>query len=262
MVKENLAPRSIEYTLAISRQIFNEIIKSDDINLDKNPVNNVKKPRFDNRSKRFFDDAEATHLLSLLAEKNPDLYDTALISYDCGLRAGEIFNLKVYDLDFETEIMHLRETKNSKNGSSSRNAFMTDIVKSMLIERIKGKGPNEYVYPDINGNKRKAIQKQFWSILDESGLNDGVTDPLYKAKFHTWRHSFGSRLFNKGEGVELYTIQKLLGHETPIMTQRYVHLADETLKDAINTLNPKEEPKETPPEAKEMPDNVVKFKSA
>lgn len=260
MMKAKLSPRSIQYTLAITRQIFNEAIESEIYN-NVNPANRVKKPRFDNARNRFLDDKEAQHLLGLLAQKNKDLHDTALISYDCGLRAGEIFNLKVSDIDFESGIIHLRNTKNSKTGSNSRDAFMTDAVKSMLLDRVKDKGQDEYVYPDKNGNKRKAIQKQFWAILDESGLNDGVTDPKQKIVFHSFRHSFASRLVN--DDVPLYIVQKLLGHQNPIMTQRYSHLQNKKLKEAAAKLNPKEEePKETPPEEQETPDNIIKFKTA
>ena len=50
---------------------------------------------------------------------------------------------------------------------------------------------------------------------------------------HGLRHNYASRLASTGE-VDLYTIQKLLTHSSPQMTQRYAHLRDETLMKAAS----------------------------
>jgi site-specific recombinase XerD len=48
---------------------------------------------------------------------------------------------------------------------------------------------------------------------------------------HGLRHVFASMLASSGE-VDLYTLQKLLTHKSPMMTQRYAHLRDEALRAA------------------------------
>ena len=48
---------------------------------------------------------------------------------------------------------------------------------------------------------------------------------------HGLRHVFASMLASSGQ-VDLYTLQKLLTHKSPVMTQRYAHLRDEFLKRA------------------------------
>ena len=47
------------------------------------------------------------------------------------------------------------------------------------------------------------------------------------------RHVYASMLASSGQ-VDMYTLQKLLTHKSPIMTQRYAHLRDETLKNAAH----------------------------
>jgi integrase len=49
--------------------------------------------------------------------------------------------------------------------------------------------------------------------------------------FHGLRHAFASMLASSGQ-VDMYTLQKLLTHKSPLMTQRYAHLRDETLRKA------------------------------
>lgn len=53
---------------------------------------------------------------------------------------------------------------------------------------------------------------------------------LQDVRMHDLRHSFASRLVNKR--VSLYAAQRLLGHSTPTMTQRYSHLSRTTSQDA------------------------------
>jgi len=53
-------------------------------------------------------------------------------------------------------------------------------------------------------------------------------------RFHDLRHTFSSMLIN--QGVDLYTVGKLLGHSSPVTTQRYAHLQQATLEKAVRKL--------------------------
>jgi site-specific recombinase XerD len=55
-----------------------------------------------------------------------------------------------------------------------------------------------------------------------------------KASFHSLRHTYASRLVQAG--VDLYRVQRLLGHSTPVMTARYSKLADTDLKKAVEIM--------------------------
>ena len=48
---------------------------------------------------------------------------------------------------------------------------------------------------------------------------------------HGLRHVYASMLASSGQ-VDMYTLQKLLTHKSPTMTQRYAHLRDETMRKA------------------------------
>ena len=53
---------------------------------------------------------------------------------------------------------------------------------------------------------------------------------------HGLRHTFASHLASSGE-VDLYTLQRLMTHKSPMMTQRYAHLRDEALKRGANIMS-------------------------
>jgi len=74
----------------------------------------------------------------------------------------------------------------------------------------------------------------FRCTVDELELNNGIEDPRLKICFHSCRHTYASWMVEQGQ--DLYTVQKLLGHKTNVMTQRYAHLSENKLKDAAMSL--------------------------
>ncbi len=79
---------------------------------------------------------------------------------------------------------------------------------------------------DIKLNEDYA-SKHFKKAVRDSGLNDNI-------HFHTLRHSFASRLIQKGASV--FVVKELLGHEDIKTTQIYSHLKTENLAEAVNLL--------------------------
>ena len=81
------------------------------------------------------------------------------------------------------------------------------------------------MFPGRGGRQRTRPPKRIEAISKQAGLPPGFR-PL-----HGLRHSYASMLASSGQ-VDLYTLQKLLTHKSPAMTQRYAHLRDSTLKRA------------------------------
>ena len=79
-----------------------------------------------------------------------------------------------------------------------------------------------------------SISNSFARVVDEMGLNKGVKDVRQKVCFHSLRHSYASWLVE--QGVDLYVVKELLGHSTLALTERYSHLANDTLQNAVKLL--------------------------
>jgi integrase len=92
-----------------------------------------------------------------------------------------------------------------------------------LLSHPRGDAP--YVFPGRKGKQRVEIKAPLRKIKRLAGLPEGFR-PL-----HGLRHTYASILASSGQ-VDLYTLQKLLTHKSPLMTQRYAHLRDEALKRA------------------------------
>lgn len=95
-----------------------------------------------------------------------------------------------------------------------------------IIRKIPRQG--EYLFPGQNDGHREGIKRMARRVRDKPGLKD--FRPM-----HGLHHVFASTLASNG--MDLYTLQALLTHGSPAMTQRYAHLTNEHLRDAANVAN-------------------------
>lgn len=111
---------------------------------------------------------------------------------------------------------------------------MTQTVKDMLADiKPDQAGRDDLVFPGRGGVKIVQMSQTFKRQADKL-FNKGVDDPRQRVFFHTLRHTYASWLVT--EGVDLYRVKELLGHKDLTMTQRYAHLAPDTLRNAVHVL--------------------------
>lgn len=228
MTDNDQSPRSIQYALAVVRQVFNRAKVTKSFQGDQPNLPKQSMPKVDNARTRFLTRAEANKLLKALAVKSTNAHDMTLLSLHAGLRLGEIASLTWQDVDLKKGLLTIRDAK-----AGSRIAFLTEQAIKMLEGRPKTK-PTDYVFPGRHG-KMDRISPTFFRVVADLKFNEGINDPRLKVCFHSCRHSYASWMIE--QGADLYTVQKLLGHKTNLMTQRYSHLTENKLRDAIKTLS-------------------------
>ena len=138
-----------------------------------------------------------------------------------GMRRGEMFKLQWKHVDSERGFINIIDPK----GGPDQRVPLNDATKDLLQSHERTKSP--YVFPGRNGQQRTDIKHQVNRIKKEAGLPDD-----FRA-LHGLRHVYASMLASSGQ-VDMYTLQKLLTHKSPMMTQRYAHLRDETIRSASN----------------------------
>jgi integrase len=229
MAKAGKAARSIQYALAILRQIINEA-KRRSVFAGENPVGQVRFPKVDNRRLRFLSKAEADTLLATLLTCDRTVWEMSLLSLHCGLRAGEIFKLTWADIDFDRKVLTVKDSKNGR----TRYAFMTASVHDMLKAKEAGTA-STLLYPKPQkGDTRREAPRLFQEVVDELGMNTGIEDRRDKVVFHTLRHTFASWLVQAG--VDLYRVKELMGHSVMAMTERYAHLAPDAGRVSVEVI--------------------------
>jgi integrase len=233
MGKAGRAARTIQYCLAVVRQVFNYALNNN-LFIGKNPAGatgGVKRPKVDNRRTRFLSRQEAADLLKDL-KRTPDIHDISLFALYTGSRAGEVFNLQWGDIDLFQGVAMLKDTKSGKN----RAVYLTDEVKAMLARRRpQDAQAASLVFPGRDGIKIMRISNSFAKAVDRLKLNEGVTDPRQRVMFHTLRHTFASWLAM--DGINPFYLKELLGHSDLKLTERYSHLSESALKAAAMRIS-------------------------
>jgi integrase len=244
MVALGSSPRTIRYALHVVRIVFNYAI-DEGLFSGENPAREKRKnqvsgktigviyPQEDNTKNRYLTRQEAECLLSELALRSQEVHDMAFLSLYTGMRFGEVASLKWSDVDLFQGLIMLRNTKSGKN----RPAYMNPGVQKMFARRGPG-APEELVFPARRtDNKPHYMISHIYYDTVKKMFNQGITDKKKWVNFHTLRHTFASWLVENG--TDIYLVKDLLGHHDLKMTERYAHIGENQLKQAVMKLQSK-----------------------
>ncbi len=175
---------------------------------------------------RFLTEDEETRLRAAIMEHRPHCIHQLDVALNTGMRKGEQFTVTWPQVDFKHEFIHLEQTKNGSSRYVQLNETVLASLEALRAEHKARKLDFDTLFFDRRNDSIKDPREWFANACDEAKVK-GVT-------WHTLRHTFASRLVMAG--VDLKTVQELMGHKTIAMTARYAHLAPGHLKDAVNRL--------------------------
>jgi site-specific recombinase XerD len=159
----------------------------------------------------------------------PELRERAAmeIAYAAGLRLGEVVHLKLSDIDSERMVLRVDQGK----GKKDRNVMLSPALLETLRAYWKQTRPRVWLFPGKGGKRplcETVIQRAFTQAKREARIGKAVS-------FHSLRHSFATQLLESG--VNVRTIQALLGHRSLGTTQRYTHVAGDYLRATRSPLD-------------------------
>jgi integrase len=219
---KTLSPQTVKHRLALLRRVINYGVKKGHCPMPDPSRLHFTFPRLDNqKTENMLADQMAAYLRAL--DEEPDQHAAAFLrlALATGMRKGALMALRWSDVDYERGFI-LLEGEHAKSGRTER-IPMSKVARSILegIERTD----SPYVFPGRGGGQRTDFKRIAARVRDKAGL------PKDFRPLHGLRHTFASWLASSG-AVDLYTLQKLLTHNSAQMTQRYTHLADEALQRA------------------------------
>lgn len=200
-------------------------------------------PRLNNQRTEDLNPEQLGRLIKALDDdQDQDCADIMRIALYTGLRRGEILGLAWPAVDFERGFISIRDPKGGVDQTIPLNA-----AARAVLENHSRSADSPWVFPGRKkGRHATAMKKSIDRIRAAAALPAGFR-PM-----HGLRHVFASMLASSG-AVDMFTLQKLLTHKSPMMTQRYAHLRDDTLRRAselageivANTPKPKGEENES-----------------
>jgi integrase/recombinase XerD len=159
-------------------------------------------------------------VLRLLEATPPGMYRTLFqTTYACGLRLNEVLHVQVTDIDSTRRVLHVRYGK----GDKERLLPLSERLLDQLRAYWRDYRPRPWLFPGRSGLQpihANCVQKLCQRLLKQVE----ITKP---ASFHTLRHSFATHLLEAG--VDVRTLQKLLGHSSLSTTAHYLHLTNSHL---------------------------------
>ncbi|MEO0069694.1 MAG: site-specific integrase [candidate division WOR-3 bacterium] len=216
-LSKTLKAQTVKHVLRLLTRIINFGVKK---GLCPGLAFKVEYPQVNNLKTEDLTSDQLSALMEAL-KNAPDLEaaNFMALALSTGMRRGELFRLKWDDIDFERGFIHLRDPK----GGTDQKIPLNQAAREVLANHPRTGSP--FVFPGRGGQQRTRPPKGIEAIRKAAGL------PKDFRPLHGLRHTYASMLASSGQ-VDLYTLQKLLTHKSPAMTQRYAHLRDEALRRA------------------------------
>jgi site-specific recombinase XerD len=182
-----------------------------------NPVATVPRFRESEGRIRFLDAAEESALRAAIPGHREADMDLALHT---GIRRSEQYGLRWENVSLDRDTITVLG-----KGARRRSVPINEVAESAIKWLHRASGGSAFVCP---GTRRHWFE----AAVRRSGVED--------FHWHDLRHTFASRLVM--DGVDLRTVQELLGHRSIVTTQRYAHVSDEHLRSAVRRIAKKPHP--------------------
>lgn len=222
--------------LAAIKSFYNYLCRVE--KFPKNHAHNIEMPKVDkNRHLAFSYLAEEEYkaLLKTVKREATTFFferDIAIVStlLGTGIRVSELVALNLDDLDFEN-----KEMKVLRKGKKTTVEVVNDGVLLNIrrwLRKREGLPLNGEKGIFVSKQKRRMDKSSVQYMIKNYGRKSGIGK---KITCHTLRHSFGTNTLKKGNDIE--TVRELMGHESILTTQKYMHSNREDKRKAVNSMD-------------------------
>lgn len=224
LTKSGLAPETVKHVLVLLKRIISHAVRRGLCPPVAPSRLHVELPKVNNQTTEDLNPEELANLLEAINNakdwRAAGLLRLAMLT---GMRRGELLSLQWKHIDFDRGFLRIVDPKGGKDASIPLN----DAARRVLAELPRP--GSDFLFPGRSG-RACDLKKPIAAIKKAAGL------PADFRPVHGLRHFFASTLASSGQ-VDLHTLQRLLNHKTPQMTQRYSHLRDEALQRATGVMD-------------------------
>lgn len=212
LVERKLAASSVNVALSAIRFFYRETLCRQDLRLS------FPRPRPPKKLPHVLAREEVTRIIE--ATRNDRDRTLLMTAYGAGLRVSELCALRVVDIDAKRMCLRVTQGKGAKDRDT--------LLSPRLLEQLRGYWrtyrPGEWLFPGSRDPGRCIDAQVAQRVYIAAKRRAGVSKP---GSVHSLRHAFATHLLESG--VDIHTIQRLMGHSTIQSTLHYFHLAREHL---------------------------------
>ncbi len=205
-----------------------------------NPFKNIETQKYEKGLPLFLPIEQIKELITLRINKDEDINkrNQAIIHilYASGLRVSELVNLRLSDLDVNEKTLRILG-KGNKERIALINDFSLKHVLSYINEnrpRLLAKSKQDCDFIILNNRGEKITPRGVEMIVKDMGYALKEPKDVYP---HMLRHSFATHMMDNG--MDLRSVQELLGHKSLSATQVYTHVSSAHLKEVYNASHPR-----------------------
>ena len=140
---------------------------------------------------------------------------------DTGLRISEALSLKLSDINSSDKSILVTESKSK----AERVVFFTDTTEIILNKHIIRNKITDFIFIDLETRKKlklDRVQKICQNLQKTLNINKSISP-------HKWRHTFATSFTTHNGNLEV--LKRLMGHQSIVTTQRYLHVNTQKLRD-------------------------------
>ena len=237
-LNNNISKRSCKRRLSSLKLFYKHCLNKGFVKT--NPFEFVLYPKTDKKYPRFLYEEQVQEILTLNKKRSDELTlrDQAILEilYYCGLRASELVNIEIQDVQLKKRYLRILGKGNkerivpfTKECGDTIEAYFNKCRPLLLEKNLE---PTSALF--LNSHGQKLTTRGLEYILDKIEEKIGVFVGLHP---HILRHSFATHLLENGADIRV--IQELLGHESINATQVYTHVTEDAMKDTYNKFFPR-----------------------
>ena len=205
--------------------------------ISDSPIENIDYPKIDSKIPLVLSTDEIDKIISSAFSKKYGLRNQAIIEimYSCGLRVSELTEMKISNIFFDESLIKILG-----KGNKERFIHLSSIAKKLLYNYIKynrkklsyDKQSVDIVF--LNNRRKKLTRVMVYNIINDAALEAKINK---KISPHTLRHSFATHLIENG--ADIISIQKMMGHENVVTTEKYLHVNKKHLVETVIKFHPR-----------------------
>jgi len=218
--ESNWAPATVNRYRALISLIFRLGIENGKVK--ENPARLVKHRLANNTRTRWLAPEEEACLRTVIEADCPEHAPELDLALNTGLRLGELYGLAWENVNLARRVLTIPRSKNGE----TRHVPLNSVALAALSELHKRSDGTGAVIRNLQGEPLAGPRHWFEPAIRRAKIRD--------FSWHCLRHTFASRLVMAG--VDIRTVQELLGHKSIAMTVRYSHLRPKHTLAAVERL--------------------------
>lgn len=233
ITRGKISDSSFSRMLSTLRSFYHYLIRYKGVKV--NPTRGLRAPKLNRTIPEFLTFDQMMALFDSFDLNDPAaLRNRAILEtmYACGLRVSEVCSLTLAELDLNERILTV-----TGKGDKQRIVPFYKRLRTLLTRYLRDSRAlylkEEHGFVFVSQRGAPITPRAVQLILAQAGQDAGLNQPLHP---HILRHSFATHLLDNG--VDLRTVQELLGHSSLSTTQIYTHVTVDRLKQSVDAAHP------------------------